>query len=120
MLASLVVKQALGQGSYNLYVPESPHTLMYDQLHQESQEYQMRSCCEKTSAEAAHLCEKNKNLSVQINTFELPSHVKNHFHFHQQVLSLYCLLHEDIYPANKIILFSNIAIKSILNCITLK
>ena len=58
VLVSLVVKQAVDQGSYNPYVLGFPQSLIRGQLHPESQVCQMRNCYGQRSG-LFHLCKKN-------------------------------------------------------------
>ena len=72
VLVSLVVKQALGQESYNLCVLEFLLIcLIHGQPHQGSLKCQMRSCVELTPW-CAFLFGKMKHLVAQINIFEHP------------------------------------------------
>lgn len=101
VLVSLVVKQAVGQGSSNLYILVCPQDLMLDQFRQESLEYQMRNCyVQKERLE--YLCGKSESLVVQINIFEHPCHMEDYILFHLQVFSLLLLHHYEIDPAKNI------------------
>lgn len=100
MLVSLVVKQAVGQGSSNLYVLVFPQDLMPGQYHLESLEYQVKNCYVQRQR-LVHLFGESEGLVAQINTFEHLCHVKTCVLFHPQVFSLQLLQHYEVCPAKK-------------------